>query len=71
MPLISISTGAPAAFAFSEGAKVLTKGNTNAVPPIPPMTEVAIIQVRLSLFSSVGTGCKLEFSSALIRFSLN
>jgi hypothetical protein len=59
---MSISTGAPAAFARSEGAKVFTKGNKTPAPATPPRAEVAIIHVRLSLFKSAGTGVKLEFS---------
>ena len=72
IPEISISTAAPAAFAFSDGAKVFTKGKTKAVPPTPPMIEVAIIHVRRSLFSSVdNSGWAFVFFSALITISIN
>ena len=41
------ATGAPAAFARSLGAKVLTKGTAVATPPTAPAQPVAISQVRL------------------------
>src|SRR5690606_14673730 len=44
---MSTSTGAPAALAFSEGWKVLTKGTAVATPPTAPAQPDAINQVRL------------------------
>jgi hypothetical protein len=49
MPVISISTAAPAAFARSEGSKLSIKGYRAAAAPTPPTADVAINQLRRSL----------------------
>ncbi|AJG21182.1 hypothetical protein RR42_m3823 [Cupriavidus basilensis] len=68
--LMSASTGAPAAFAFSDGANVLTNGTATATPPMPPATDVAINQLRrpLSTFFTFcwslipnPRGCQIRF----------
>jgi hypothetical protein len=43
---MSTSTGAPAAFARSEGVKVLTKGTATQAPPTAPAAPATAIQVR-------------------------
>jgi hypothetical protein len=59
---MSISTGAPAALAFSDGANVLTKGSATAAVPTPPATDVAISHLRrlLSMLCSLITEFPLE-----------
>jgi hypothetical protein len=54
-PLMSASTGAPAARARSDGSKLLTKGTATKPAPIAPMQLEAMIQVRLppSIFCSL------------------
>src|SRR5690606_15477143 len=42
----STSTGAPAARAFSEGAKVLTNGTAVATPATPPTAQAVVTQKR-------------------------
>ena len=46
-PLMSASTGAPAARARSEGSKALTKGTATKPAPTAPAQPEAMIQVRL------------------------
>src|SRR3954462_6544688 len=43
---ISTSTGAPAAFARSEGHMLATKGTAAPTPAAPPTTEVAMRRLR-------------------------
>ena len=45
-PLMSACTGAPAALARSDGAKLDTKGTATAAPPTAPAPQVMAIQVR-------------------------
>src|ERR1019366_9605934 len=55
MPLMSTSTGAPAARARSEGSKLLTKGTATNPAPTAPAHPEAMSQVRLapSIFLSL------------------
>jgi hypothetical protein len=55
MPLMSTSTGAPAARARSEGSKLRTNGTARKPAPTAPAQPDAMIQVRLppSIFWSV------------------
>src|SRR5690606_41823258 len=46
--LMPTCTGAPAARARSDGAKVLTKGTATATPPTAPAPQVMAIQRRRS-----------------------
>src|SRR5690606_11581221 len=43
---ISASTGAPAACAFADGAKELTKGTAVATPATPPTAQAVVTQRR-------------------------
>jgi hypothetical protein len=63
---ISTSTAAPAALAFSEGWKVLTKGTAVAATPAPPTTQVVTSQFLLSL--STGAPCGTPFALASLAW---
>ena len=65
-PAMSTSTAAPAALAFSDGAKLLTKGVASAAAPAAPAHVEAMSQVRLLL--SRGTGVKVLDGASLMAF---
>jgi hypothetical protein len=69
---MSISTGAPAALALSDGANVLTKGSATAAVPTPPATDVAISHLRrlLSMLCSLITEFPLEMHIFDVNFRL-
>ena len=57
---MSTSTGAPAALAFSEGWKLLTKGTAVNAPPTAPAQPEAISHVRLLASTGVSLMGVLE-----------
>jgi hypothetical protein len=67
---MSISTGAPAALALSDGANVLTKGSATAAVPTPPATEVAISHLRrlLSMLCSLIT--EISYRKGILMTSI-
>ena len=61
---MSISTGAPAAFARSLGQNDITKGVATATAPMPPTTQVAVTRNRrlpLAIVASVSIRRVLAF----------
>ncbi len=56
IPEMSASTGAPAAFARSDGSMLPTNGESAATPATPPAAQLAISRLRRELVDLLRNG---------------